>query len=508
MKSAMLVGIWMSWFSLAAPVADSIDIQSLNEQKKRWPQWAQERKTIVLEGRFASRAGSLLRMQRTDVVFRMAKGVQVPRVRANKNIEVVGYLVGSDDEFSFVVTRIGLGSSDVDTLESKRRRLPNDNPQAWYDLAKWGQRRAAFYEDAKLLREAQETRAAGFRIEVRAVKDGDADGLRKLADRTIAMGGSEATRAEMIHRSLRWRWRALSKDKKVDRDAFLKLLAKDLKGAKDPVRLGDVALQRAYAKQPLSTYSAAKFSDRLHMDRYFYREIRLPMLLATARADGRNGSQIAALLRKEIPEESELAESFEQKELDWRYGNVEKVSRAEMLDLVDLLERNKQRARALEAKRRWVDASATLLRSRGPAGLVQAASEYDTLLGDRAKAVRLLKQAWEKSSEKSEIEQRLQKYGLYRQSNRWLTREELDDLPENVMERAQKEGRVVKGMTLEQVRKTLGKPNRESRFSSGGKIQIVWIFGESSTPLSVLFERRHLKSTEAKVQAVITLPRR
>ena len=188
---------------------------------------------------------------------------------------------------------------------------------------------------------------------------------------------------------------------------------------------------------------------------------------------------------------------------------MESMTRSEMLDLVDQLERTNQRKLADDTKRRWVISSEKRLVTRGPAGLVQAANEYDALLGDKNKAIRLLKQAWQESSEKAEIEERLKRYDLYRGKDAWLSKEQVDALPENQMDQALREGRVIKGMTVDQVRKTLGEPDRVSRFASQRRVQIVWSFIDaSSSRVSVVFERRvsDAKTKDPKVISVTTLP--
>ncbi|MFK7818546.1 MAG: hypothetical protein AB8G99_07500, partial [Planctomycetaceae bacterium] len=157
---------------------------------------------------------------------------------------------------------------------------------------------------------------------------------------------------------------------------------------------------------------------------------------------------------------------------------------------------------------KWVRASARRLAGRGPAGLVQAANEFDALLGDKKKAVALLKQAWDQSSEKAEIEQRLERYDVYRREDAWMSKAQVDALPKNQMEQAMREGRVIEGMTRSQVRKSLGQPDRISRFVTQNETQIAWSFLDtSSNRIVVLFKRRLTKSgqSDATVTSVATM---
>ncbi len=487
-----------------------IHISELMALKNQWPDLAAENRIIRLEARYSARTGPMLRLRNCDLGFRADDAVRIPRIRDDKNLEIVGRIVDTGKRLEFRVQRLAVGSSDMEQLASLRRRLPDNDAQPWYEVAEKFAARARFYDDPELLQAAEDTTAAGFRIERRLVASGDADALRKLADQVPKRGLPDALRAELIHESLRWRWTAMQARPQADRAALIKLLETELEGCRTPIRLRDEKLEGRYRADPIASYAAAPESDRLRMHRLFYREVLLPGILADARPDGSNGDEIASRLRKAIPEEAELADTYARKHLDWRVSGADTGSRAEMLLLTDELIRNGQKGRADEVRRRWVKATADRLASRGPAGLVQAASEYEALLGDRTKAIELLQAAWEQSSDKTEIEERLERFGLYRRNDQWMTQQQVDALPENQMQQAMRAGRVVRGMSPQQVRSTLGRPNRVTRFATASHMQMVWLFGEPTTNrISVLFDRKLDQAGHgSKVIAVSTLPPR
>lgn len=492
----------------SGPAVEPLDVQELMARKAEWPKLAREQTTISLEGRFAARTGKLLRLQNCDLVFRVNSGVLIPRLRNDRNVEVIGYLKDNGKQIDFIVQRIGESPSDLENLVARRKALSKDDAAPWFELADHAARRAAFYEDSVLLRESRETVKQGFAIERAKVPRGDADALMKLAERSQELGLAKSLRTEMTHQALRWRWDAIQKDPAANAGDFLKVLERELRGCTQPVLLANPKLRAKYRTDPILAYEQGNISERLSMHRYFYREVLLPQITNTARADGSNGAEIARLIRGNVPEELDLAVDYERRELKWRLQNVESATRSDMLELVDLLERGNQRKDAEAAKRRWVQASERRLAPRGPAGLVQSAMEYDSLLGDRTRAVKLLKRAWQESPEKSEIEERLERYGVYRRNNAWLTKPEVDSLPDNQMEQAQREGKVLRGMSPAQVRRTLGKPDRISRFASAGKVHVIWLFGSSRTSRTgVMFERRMRQPDDsAKVVSVTTLP--
>lgn len=508
MIKSIVVALAMS--VTCASAADLLDVSELVQQKQSWGKWASEKRTLSVEGRFATRAGKLLRLQKCELTFRATNGLRLPRLHNGRNVEVIGYLKRVDSKIEFIIQRLAEGDSDLERYKERRRRLPQDKPAAWYELAGQIKARAEFYDDADLLSESRSIRDRGFQIERSSIKPGDFETLRRLAARGSEFDLSVGIQNAMSHEALRWQWNALRENKKTTRKQYSAFVAQleELKGATQPTRVEKKGLRTSYERNPVGEYEKATLADRLLIHRYFYREALLPLILKNAKADGSNGVEIARLIRTNIPEEATLANEYEAGELKFAIRNAVNMSRADMLDLVDRLERTNQAALAADTKRRWVLASEQRLSKRGPSGLVQAAVEFDSLLGDRAKATMLLKQAWEQSSEKTEIEDRLAKFDIYRHKSRWLTKAEKDALPESQMEQALRESRIIAGMNRDQVRKVLGKPKRISRFAARSRVQIVWVFDDATGHrISVLFERKSGSAEDrTRVISVSTLP--
>lgn len=485
-----------------------IDVPQLIEMKAKWPAMAEKREKIMLEGRFQFRNGQKLRLQRCDdLAFWLADGLRMPRRTSPRDtIEIVGYLKQTSKEMQFVVQRISIGIGDLERVAALRRTLPQDKPGIWYAHADRVAKDARFYGDAELLKEAESLRSDGFAIERRALRPGDARALRKLAAKSVEVGLGENLQAEMIHRALRWEWDRERRKPKPDVSAFLKKLEAELVDCKKPIRGRDANLRVQYAKDPVKTYAGSRLDARPRCHRYFYREILLPTILAKLQKDNSNATVVAKELRDVIPEEGERAVELEMKHLEWRVSGITNTTRSDMLDIVDLLMRAGETDKAREAKIRWVKASEQRLVKRGPAGLVQSATEYDSLLKDRTNAVRLLKQAWNQSNEKKEIEQKLQSYDVFRQDGKWVAEANLRKEPEDEMQEALREGRIILGMTSDQVSKSVGKPDRVVRFVSARSVHTVWIY--QSTRLNVLLERRKGSDSGAKVKSVYEVPQR
>lgn len=508
-RLTLLVGFLAAITCATSAVAQvPIEVPQLLDMKVKWPTMATKREKILLEGRFGARTGQLLTLQRCELVFRLSDGLQMPRLKSRDNVELVGYLDQTDRRMEFVVQRISRGSSDLERLAATERRLAKDKPLPWYAAADRIARRAEFYADAELLKKAESLRLAAFGMEQKALKPGDSRTLRKLAAKVATVGLGDEVRAEMLHRALRWEWGAEQLKPKPDTTAFLAKLEKELPGCKDPVRGRSANLKGRYATDPIGTYKRSRLELRLRCHRLFYRELLLPTLLRKLRKDNSNANEVAAELTSLIPEEDERARELEAKYLAWRLSGIETTTRSDMLEIVDQLERAGESRKAADGKRRWVRASEQRLAKRGPAGLVQSASEYGSLLGDKGNAIRLLQQAWRLSPEKEEIEQKLEGYDLFRQDGRWVSKAELREEPEDETQTAISEGRIIVGMTESQVGQSIGEPDRAIRFASARSVQIVWVY--ESTRVNVLLERRKSSGgwLVAKVKAVYEVPAR
>ena len=124
---------------------------------------------------------------------------------------------------------------------------------------------------------------------------------------------------------------------------------------------------------------------------------------------------------------------------------------------------------------------------------------------DRQTAAKLLKEAYELSPESEEIKQQLRLWGYVFKQGSWFTAVEAAKLPEDPIDQAIRDGRVVVGMTSSQVKRALGgKPTLMTRAATAGVICELWVYGRRGTArLIVQFQRRVRRAEpEARVIAV------
>jgi hypothetical protein len=224
--------------------------------------------------------------------------------------------------------------------------------------------------------------------------------------------------------------------------------------------------------------------------------------------DGSNGLELAGLVRDELPEEVARAASFEQHEVDYRLGRISELSRREMQQLLELLDDLKRTNGRDAIVAEWLAAQEKRFGTSELAGVLRVADEYLFVFeqwknpAHQQKGIDLLKSAWaiasvESPGDATQIAERLKGFGWERLNGQWLTTQQMENLPKDDIQIAIRDGRVVKGMTAQQVVQTLGQPARVSRFGSSKVMRELWTYdGTGSTGLVVRLRKSLLSRTD------------
>jgi hypothetical protein len=239
-----------------------------------------------------------------------------------------------------------------------------------------------------------------------------------------------------------------------------------------------------------------------------YRTVRGEQLQAMLKPDGSNGLELAGLVRDELPEEVARAASFEQHEVDYRLGRISELSRREMQQLLELLDDLKRTNGRDAIVADWLAAQEKRFGTSELAGVLRVADEYLFVFeqwknpAHQQKGIDLLKSAWAIASVESpgdavQIAERLKGLGWERLNGKWLTTQQMENLPKDDIQIAIRDGRVVKGMTAQQVVQTLGQPERISRFGSSKVMRELWTYdGTGSAGLVVRLRKSLLSRTD------------
>jgi hypothetical protein len=264
-------------------------------------------------------------------------------------------------------------------------------------------------------------------------------------------------------------------------------------------------LKQGFPKDAVKLYDDGNVQDREILHRLLYRTVRGEQLRAMLKPDGSNGLELAGLVRDELPEEVVMAANFEQREVDYRLGRISELSRREMQQLLELLDGLKRSNGRDAIIAEWLTAQEKRFGTSELAGVLRVADEYMFVFeqwknsAHQQKGIDLLKSAWaiaavESPGDAVQIAERLKVLGWEHLNGKWLTTQQMETLPKDDIQIAIRDGRVVKGMTAQQVAQTLGQPERISRFGSAKVMREMWTYDGTGSAGLVVRLRKSLLS--------------
>lgn len=460
----------------AASHADTLSMKDFLALKPKWEELAKSGESLRVEGRVESASPRLIRLKKCPLPFRPAQGTLPDLRRPTSRVELSGHLRRRGTDTVFEVVEMLERPDDLQVYALKEASLDAADPADWYDLAAWAEERGKFYSDDSLLSRAKLARRRGLALE-REAASGDADKLVTLAEKAKSFDVPELN-LELLHEAFRVRWQALRADPKSDLTPLMNDVRQSLPGADSPLKTWPAELAARYASEPLAAYNRASETERPALDRIFFAELALASFERMAHLEGANGLKVASQIDTVLPERAEIAESYRQREIDYRLNRIEYATRAEALGLAKRLEDRNRPDEAKRALTKWLSAREAAARADGPAGLMSVAEDYAAVLGDKATAAKLLLELLEASPESDVIPAKLRELGYVKLNGEWLTKEEAATRPVDPIVQAMREGRVVNGFSPEQVRKTLGTPDRIAQAASSAQIHEIWIYGE------------------------------
>jgi hypothetical protein len=474
---ACLVVAGFSVMELRVAQAQSGRAESIEEfmsRESRWPELVDA--DFRLEGRVRLVAPKELRFKGCNLEFRLRPGLPaLPRDTAV--VEVEGSLIREGGVLLFDVTHARKRDDDLAVLSSKQVRIDSSDPAAWFELADWAGGRGAFYQDKELLAKAASFRETALMMEYRRLKANDIDGLLALADRSKQLKVSDSFIWRFIHEACRLELSHLRRDPKADDASLTNRIRTQLPGATDPLAAEDLPLREKYNASPEQVYIDADETLRKKLHRILYLDVLLAHIERDAKRDGSNGESIADRIQQQLPELTELASSYRQKELAYLTSRVTRLSREQMLELSKRYTGLKRPDDAHRITAEWLKSQEPTRRSEGPTALMSLADDYRLLLDDQKTSVALAEEAWRSDPELAEPKAWLEARGLVLHDGRWISADAVPAPTEDPFEAAIREGRVERGMQAEQVRQALGAaPTSILRTASREKISELWVY--------------------------------
>ena len=490
----------------ASCVAQSTSVAQMQQHKADWEKYAAEERKFQIHGRFHGRTADTFTLEQFDVPCRLSSSVKLPdRMREGQRMELSGRMVSENGKRLFQVSRMLVRDTDVDQINRREKSLPANQPAALFALADEFLAEAEFYDDKNLTQAIHSLRTQGIALkrkqsqsDPQLLREVHAEGLRLEVDvRLLSL-----LKFEVLHKE----W----KNSGADLEALLTEIRQTCEGWDRQIPEVPERLIGPFQKDASGVYENGSDDDRLWLHRLMFLRVRLQQIESMLKPDGSNGLELAAIVRSEFPAEKSAASSLEEQEVKFRLGRVDQLSRQEFQELAELLTRLSRSDKIRDVLQEWLTAQERRFGRDTIAGLLRMADEFLFAAENwkdsrhQEQAVELLKQAWSLASVESpddaqHISERLKRYGWERLNNQWLTPQQVLSLPKNDIQLAVREGRVVPGMTVQQVVQTLGQPARISRLGSSRVMRELWVYdAEGDAGLVVRFRRSLADNRDSK----------
>ncbi len=481
----------------------------LIEQKDQWKDWARDRTVLQITGRYRGMLGTTVQLQKLKLNFVPERGLLIQeRIRSGDRLAIFGRFATDGKDIEFRMSRCDVRKSDQDEFEEELSKQDPSDVAARYGVINRYLKIADFFGDRQLKLRVLHRREATLFQQRRDARD-NPDELWKLVDPGPGFELDPALKQGLLFQVC---W--LESQQSVDAEV-VQMIRTHLPGWEERNITLPQAMMDSFAKDPVTAYESADNLHRRQMERLLYRIVKLKDIRSTLKPDGSNADSVSETILKELPEERVAVRETDSIWADYRMNKVEGMPRSQLESLTRLLNRLERSDDLNVAVDRWLQKQVTRFENSGLEGQVRIAEEHlyawDRWKHDdhRERGIEYFKKGWaiankESPADAREIEQRLENLGWTRLHDRWLTDQEVKQLPATDIELAAREGRVVRGMSPAQVRVIHGVPTRRIRMASSQYVEELWMFGERRTSRLAVHLRR-AKGAKAEAATVIEI---
>ena len=420
-----------------------------------------------------------LMLKRTDIRCKLSARLKFARSPSEPNVRVQGVLRVVEGFPVLEVSAIELLPNDLDRLEREIGKLRPDDFQGKRAWALWAERRGKELNDSKL-------EARGIVLEEQALwteaARPDADNLG-LAARSAGRPIPEAVRNALAHRGFRDRL-----EKAIDSaedDALARQIEAALPGSADPKApaIADVAVLDAYARNPAAAYRDATAEVRAALDRRLLADTIQRSLERQVEAKPTDAAKFADVARERLPDRPELADRLRRRGLAEAESRVASMRQSEVEELARKFREQGEEDRARRLTLAWLaDRRKNRLSASDAEGRILLAASFDKLLGDRATAADLLREALKIDPQSKAAVDAFLRMGFRKGDAGWYDPASARDTPSppsesNPRPSPAEPGESLRGLTRAQVRNRLGgKPDVVVRSASQGRSVEQWIY--------------------------------
>ena len=420
-----------------------------------------------------------LMLKRTDILCKLSPRLKFVRSPSEPNARVQGVLKVVEGRLILDVSAIELLPNDLGRLDKEVAKLrPGDfqGKRAW---AFWAERRGKELNDAKL-------EDKGIALEAEALwteaAQPDADNLG-LSARSANRPVPEAVRNALAHRGFRDR---LARSATSDED---EALARQVEGAipasADPKApaIAETSWLDAYAKDPAAAYRDAPVAVRAAFDRRLLADTIQRSLERQLDARPADAARLAEIARDRLPDRPELAERLGRRGLLEAEARVASMRQSEVEELAGKFRQQGEEDRARRLVQTWLnDRRKNRLSASDAEGRILLAASFDKLLGDRATAADLLREALAIDNQSRSATDAYLRMGFRKGDAGWYDPTAARAGPAEPPDRGRSPasadpGDSLRGLTRSQVRSRLGgKPDVVVRSVSQGRSVEQWIY--------------------------------
>lgn len=485
-RSIMVIALGIVLAARAGSAADPITVVQPAELTKH-PDWAG--REVAVEDRVKyfqhhqGRGFDELLLERTEVVFRLPENLRPERNGGIPVARVQGILRREGNQWFCDVSALTALPRDIDRLEKAVAPLaPYDYPHraAW---ARWAIDRAEAFQDREL-------RERGLRIEEEAI-DIEADRTEthdrpalwlRLAQRARDHGIPEPFPSALAHRAFRSRLPEAKTSAQLDQlaadiEAFLPRSKDPQKGQIEPA-----SWATAYAANPGEAYRHSPDRLRRVFDRQLLADVLQRSLERRAAEQPGQAMALADQANTRLPDRPEVAERLRAQGREAAANNVASLRLADLEQLAHSFEEAGDPDRAERLKRQWLDDQRLhRLSPTDSEGRVRLGRQYAELVHDDAMATALYQEAAHIDPKNRQAEKALKSAGYRKVGDSWVKRtaarngSDGDDSAEDDRGGSRDSGSL-EGLTRQEVRGRLGKPDYIARVGTQGQVVEQWIY--------------------------------
>jgi len=425
-----------------------------------------------------------LMLKRTNVPCILPARLKFPRSPSEPNARVQGTLKVVDGRLVLDVSAIELLSSDLDRLDRELRKLRPGDWEGQRNWALWAERRGKELADKKL--EGRGIALEGEALWLEASRP-DADNLG-LSTRSISRPIPEAVRLALAHRGFRDRFaKSVTSE---DFEALARQIEEVLPRSSDP-KSAAVEIQpsvlTAYTRDPAETYRDATNEVRAALDRNLLADAIQRSLEKQLEARPIDAAKLAEVARERLPDRPTLVDRLGRQGLAEAEARVATMRQSEVEELAARFRDRGEEDRARRLIQNWLaDRRKNRLSASDAEGRILLAGTFEKMLGDRATAADLLREAQAIDPQSKSVVDAFLRMGFRKGDSGWYDPTSVRPTPaaapetDRVGQRttsAGEPGESLRGLTRSQVRSRLGgKPDVVVRSASQGRSVEQWIY--------------------------------